>query len=178
MDILLCPSTFEEDLDLEDFPNFSEFVEATAEGKATEVFKRLEAEGNAPDLVISADTMVALGDKLMGKPKDAAEATQMLTELNGKWHTCYSGVVLKGADKTVRFTETTRVQWGHATKEQIQAYVDSGDPLDKAGAYGINTLGGAFIPKIEGDYYTVMGLPLHRLCTELCKFYGYRIDQE
>lgn len=175
----MCPSTFEEDLDPKDFNNFSEFVEATAEGKADEVFKRLESEGKFPDLVIAADTMVALDSKLMGKPKDKVEAIQMLTELNGKWHTCYTGVILKSAAKTIRFTETTKVHWGHATKEQIQAYVDSGDPLDKAGAYGIgSSLGGAFIPKIEGDFYTVMGLPLHRLCVELCEFYGYKTDQE
>lgn len=176
----MCPSTFPENLDPKDFKNFSEFVEATAEGKAEEVFKRLEAEGRNPDLVvIAADTMVALGDKLMGKPKDKAEATEMLTELNGKWHTNYTGVVLKTSSKTVRFTETTKVQWGYATKDQIEAYVESGDPLDKAGAYGIgSSLGGAFIPRIEGDFYTVVGLPLYRLCSELCKFYGYNPDQE
>lgn len=154
-------------------------MEATAQGKADEVFKRLGVEGKNPDLVIAADTMVALEDKLMGKPKDKNEAMQMLTELNGKCHTCYSGVVLKSAEKTIRFTETTKVHWGYATKEQIQAYVDTGDPLDKAGAYGISSpLGGAFIPKIEGDFYTVMGLPLYRLCSELCKFYGYEMNQE
>lgn len=166
-------------MDPKDFGNFSEFVEATAEGKADEVFKRLQADGETPDLVIAADTMVALGEKLMGKPKNKTEATQMLTELNGKWHTVYTGVLLKNAEKSIRFTETAKVFRGHATKEQIQAYVDTGDPLDKAGGYGINSsLGGAFIPKIEGDFYTVVGLPLYRLCSELCKFYGYKMDQE
>lgn len=166
-------------MDPKDFKNFSGFVEATALGKANEVFERLKSEGKTPDLVIAADTMVALGDKLMGKPKDKTEALQMLTELNGKWHTCYSGVILKGIEKTVQFTETTKVQWGHATQEQIKAYVESEDPLDKAGAYGINSsLGGAFIGNIQGDFYTVMGLPLYRLCRELCKFYGYDVDQE
>jgi MAF protein len=164
----LCPSLFEENLDIKDFNNYEEFVEATAEGKAQEVFDRLEGK---PDLIISADTIVTLDGKIYGKPKTEENAFRMLNELKGKAHIVYTGCVLKRKDKVVKFTESTKVFFGDATEEQIQAYVDSKEPLDKAGGYGIQGVGGCFIEKIEGDYFTVVGLPLYRLSVEICKLF-------
>ncbi|XP_055904189.1 dTTP/UTP pyrophosphatase [Eupeodes corollae] len=168
----LCPSMFEENLNPEDYKEFSEFVELTAQGKAEEVYDRLKAETPEADLlVIAADTMVTMGKEIYGKPKDASDAFQMLSRLAGNCNTPHTGVVIKHAGGVVRFTESAKVYFGQLSQEQIQAYVDSGEPLDKAGAFGINGLGGAMIERIDGDYYTVMGLPLYRLTTELCKLY-------
>ncbi|KAL7739232.1 hypothetical protein ACLKA6_015090 [Drosophila palustris] len=164
----LCPSTFEENLDPADFKDFSDFIEATALGKADEVFDRLSGAGdNKKLIVIAADTMVTLGQEVYGKPKDSADAVRMLTNLSGACNRVFTGVILKHLNGVRKFTDTADVYFGQLTAEQIQSYVDSGDPLDKAGAYGIGGLGGAMIPRIDGDFYSVMGLPLHRLCCEL-----------
>ncbi|XP_068158757.1 dTTP/UTP pyrophosphatase [Drosophila tropicalis] len=168
----LCPSTFEENLNLSDFGEFSAYIEATALGKAEEVFSRLQ-HGSTGDekqlIVIAADTMVTLGDEIYGKPKDSSDAVRMLTNLSGTCNRVFTGVVLKHSKGVRKFTDTADVHFGHLTQEQIKSYVDSGDPLDKAGAYGVQGPGGALIPRIDGDFYCVMGLPLHRLCCELNK---------
>lgn len=113
---------------------------------------------------------MTLDGKIYGKPKTEEVAFQMLKELNGKSHIVYTGCVLKSQQKTIKFTESTKVFFGDVTDEQIQAYVDTKDPLDKAGAYGIQGIGGCLIKKIEGDYFTVVGLPLYRLSVEIAKF--------
>ncbi|XP_034473011.1 dTTP/UTP pyrophosphatase [Drosophila innubila] len=168
----LCPSTFKEDLNPADFKDFTDFIEATALGKADEVFSRLSTAGDDKKLiVIAADTMVTLGNEIYGKPVDSADAVRMLTNLSGKCNRVFTGVVLKHANGVRQFTDTADVYFGQLTAEQIQSYVDSGDPLDKAGAYGVRGPGGAMIPRIDGDFYAVMGLPLHRLCCELNKLF-------
>ncbi|KAH8389625.1 hypothetical protein KR215_008522 [Drosophila sulfurigaster] len=168
----LCPSTFEENLNLADFKEFSDYIEATALGKAEEVFSRLSSTGDGKQLlVIAADTMVTLGKEIYGKPKDAADAVRMLTNLSGACNRVFTGVVLKHANGVRQFTDTADVYFGELSAAQIQSYVDSGDPLDKAGAYGVQGPGGALIPRIDGDFYCVMGLPLNRLCCELNKLF-------
>lgn len=94
-----------------------------------EVYSRLSSQSNLPDIVIGADTMVTLGEKLYGKPKTAPVAFQMLSELIERKHTVYTGVVIKYGDKISRFVEKTDVFFGKASPEQIQAYVDTGEPL-------------------------------------------------
>lgn len=158
-----------------DFDSYDKFVEATALGKALEVSERLKNDAKAPDLVIAGDTVVTLDGKIYGKPKKNEVAYEMLSELVGKSHFVYTGVVLKYKDQIVKFTESTKVTFGNATKEQIQSYVDTGEPLDKAGGYGIQGIGGCLIEKIEGDYFTVVGLPLYRLSVEICKLLKYDI---
>ncbi|KNC24050.1 hypothetical protein FF38_11324 [Lucilia cuprina] len=168
----LIPSTFEENLNPADFKDFSQFIEATALGKAEEVYNRLKNGDNPEELlVIAADTMVTMGSEIYGKPANPQEAVKMLTNLSGKCNRVFTGVVLKHSQGIRSFTETADVYFGHLTPEQIQDYVDSGDPLDKAGAYGINGPGGALISRIDGDFYCVMGLPMHRLCCELNKVF-------
>ncbi|XP_054744647.1 dTTP/UTP pyrophosphatase [Anastrepha obliqua] len=169
LSIELCPSSFEENLDYRDFKEFSQFVEATAAGKAEEVYQRLHAADPSDDLlVIGADTMVTLGKEVYGKPKDAADAVRMLTNLSGKCNRTHTGIALRHSKGVRHFTETTDVYFGELTQAQILDYVDSREPLDKAGAYGIQGIGGSLIERIDGDYYCVMGLPLHRLCKEIC----------
>lgn len=142
-------------------------------GKALEVADRLKSDDNPPDLIISADTIVTLGSKMFGKPKKSDVAFEMLSELIGKSHRVYTGVVLKYKDEIVKFTESAEVTFGTANKDQIKSYVDTGEPLDKAGGYGIQGIGGCLIEKINGDYFTVVGLPLYRLSTEICKLLNY-----
>jgi septum formation protein len=140
------------------------------------VYSRLQKDPVKPDLIISADTIVALNGKIYGKPKTDDVAFQMLNELKGQAHTVYTGCVLKYHDRVVKFTEKTKVYFGNVTPEQIQAYVDTKEPLDKAGGYGIQGFGGCMIERIEGDYFTVVGLPMYKLSCEMCKLLGYKIQ--
>ncbi|XP_073942315.1 dTTP/UTP pyrophosphatase [Choristoneura fumiferana] len=163
----LCPSLFEEDLDPKSFNSFAAFVEETALQKVLEVESRLIKQGQAPDIVIGADTMVTLDGELFGKPTSEADAFQMLSRLSGQSHTVYTGVVVKALDKVVKFTEHTNVIFGKMNEEQIKGYIATGEPMDKAGGYGIQGCGGTFVERVEGDYFTVVGLPLYRLCAVL-----------
>nr|XP_021198229.2 dTTP/UTP pyrophosphatase isoform X1 [Helicoverpa armigera] len=165
--VTLCPSLFEENLDPKSFNSFSEFVEETALQKVLEVEKRLLSEGKRPDVVIGADTMVTLGKEMFGKPTSEADACNMLSRLSGRGHTVYTGVVVKTQHKTVKFTEKTDVFFGNVDDKQIKGYIATGEPMDKAGGYGIQGVGGTFVERVEGDYFTVVGLPLYRLSSVL-----------
>lgn len=114
--------------------------------------------------VLGADTVVALDGKIMGKPSDAEEAKAMLRQLSGRSHSVYTGVTLyrrmDGKTTAETFSEETKVAFYPMTEEEIDRYVDSGDPMDKAGAYGIQGPAAAFIRCIEGDYNNVVGLPV------------------
>lgn len=124
-----------------------------------------------PDsLVLAADTVVALGDAILGKPRDRAEALSMLTSLSGKTHQVYTGVTLLGGGRRVTEHETTAVTFRSLSREEIGAYVDTGEPMDKAGAYGIQGYGALLVERLEGDYFNVMGLPLCRLGRMLAAF--------
>lgn len=163
----LCPSLFEENLDANNFQSFSGFVEETALQKVLEVERRLISEGKAPDIVIGADTMVTLGKEMFGKPTSEAEAFDMLSRLSGRSHTVYTGVVVKAHEKIIKFTEKTDVVFGAMDEQQIRGYIATGEPMDKAGGYGIQGVGGTFVEKVNGDYFTVVGLPIYRLCSIL-----------
>uniref|UniRef100_A0A6E8VVX3 Uncharacterized protein n=1 Tax=Anopheles coluzzii TaxID=1518534 RepID=A0A6E8VVX3_ANOCL len=175
--VQLCPSTFEENLDPAHY-SFSDYVAMTALGKVREVYERLSKDDDAtrPDVVIGADTMVTMDGQMYGKPKTPEHAFEVLKKLVGRTHVVYTGVVIKYREREVKFTESCNVQFGKATDAQIQAYVDTGEPLDKAGGYGIQGLGGNFVERIEGDYFTVVGLPMYRLSVELCKLFDYLVD--
>lgn len=129
------------------------------------------AESAGPDsLVLAADTVVALGDAILGKPQDRAQAVSMLTSLSGKTHQVYTGVTLLGGGRRVTEHETTAVTFRSLSREEIGAYVDTGEPMDKAGAYGIQGYGALLVVRLEGDYFNVMGLPLCRLGRMLTAF--------
>ncbi|KPJ04776.1 N-acetylserotonin O-methyltransferase-like protein [Papilio xuthus] len=163
--VSLCPSLFEENLDPKSFATFSEFVEETALQKVLEVDDRLKNQSHKPDVVIGADTMVTLDGELFGKPT---------TELSGRTHTVYTGVVVKSFDEIVKFTEKTNVVFGEMDDEQIRGYIATGEPMDKAGGYGIQGVGGTFVERVEGDYFTVVGLPLYRLCSVLYNMFKHQ----
>jgi septum formation protein len=120
------------------------------------------------NIVITADTLVFLGDHIMGKPKDEAEAVEMLQKLSGQTHTVVSGVTLFHKGRFKSFSEETQVTFRKLKASEIEYYLNNHNPLDKAGAYGIQDwIGMIGITQIEGDYYNVMGLPVSKLYTEL-----------
>ncbi|XP_045511562.1 dTTP/UTP pyrophosphatase [Colias croceus] len=163
----LCPSLFEENLDPKSFKNMSDFVEETALQKVLEVENRLKDKGTSADVLIGADTMVTLDGTMFGKPTSEQEAFEMLSRLSGRGHTVYTGVVVKASDRVVKFTEKTDVFFGKLDEDQIRGYIATGEPMDKAGGYGIQGVGGTFVERVEGDYFTVVGLPLYRMCKVL-----------
>ena len=170
LDARVVPSTFPEDLDKSKFTPVSYVVE-NAKQKALEVYNRLVSQGEAaPPLVVGADTVVVLDDRILEKPKSSEAAVQMLTSLSGRGHTVCTGVALiyRGApDAAVCFHESTEVIFGDLSAAAIQEYVDSGEPMDKAGAYGIQGFAGAFVAQIRGCYHNVVGFPMHRFCREV-----------
>jgi septum formation protein len=124
--------------------------------------KAAAAESVGPPIVIAADTIVAIDGELLGKPRDSREAAVMLQKLSGREHIVHTGfaVVDRASQRARDGVESTRVRFLPLTAAQIAGYVRSGDPLDKAGAYGIQGLGALLVAGIEGDFYSVMGLPL------------------
>ncbi len=123
-------------------------------------------------VIIAADTIGVIGEKLLGKPHSTAEARKMLGQISGKSHLVITGftVLDTATDKTITKTVTTKVYIKNLTQAEIDAYVETGEPLDKAGAYGIQGLGAVIVEKIEGDYYNVVGLPLNALAEVLKEF--------
>lgn len=123
------------------------------------------------EMVITADTLVILDDKVFGKPHSHEEAIRMLMELSGKIHSVITGVTIATHHKRTSFTSETKVSFAPISEEEAKYYVDNFNPIDKAGAYGIQEwIGAVAIDKIEGSYYNVMGLPIHRLYKELRNF--------
>lgn len=120
-----------------------------------------------PDTIIAADTVVAIDGEILGKPSSRDNAIEMLRSLSGRMHIVYTGVTIISAEKTVSFAEETVVEFYPLTDEEIIGYVNSGDPMDKAGAYGIQGKGALLVKRIKGDYYNVMGLPIGRIYREL-----------
>ena len=126
--------------------------------------------GNA--IIIAADTFIVFRGTLMGKPRDAEDARRMLRTLSGKTHSVITGYTIIDTEHQKKLSRAveTRVSFKRLTKEEIEAYVRSKEPLDKAGAYAIQGLGAVFVRKIEGDYFNVIGLPLSSLRDSLKKF--------
>ena len=124
----------------------------------------------ADEIVITADTMVFLDDARLGKPADEADALRMLTSLQGRHHTVCTGVTVRQGDHTVTGSEETEVIFRPASEQELLAYIASGEPMDKAGAYGIQGKGSLLVEGIRGDFFNVMGLPLLRLSRMLEQF--------
>jgi len=144
-------------------------VEALAAKKAFAVASKIEDEA----IIIAADTLVTIDGRVLSKPADTGEAFDMLKSLQGRKHTVYTGVALLRTDDAlihiVKFVEDAAVHFRPLSDNEIRSYIATGEPFDKAGAYGIQGYGAMLTERIEGDFYTVMGLPLSRLCVELDK---------
>lgn len=125
---------------------------------------------DADEIVITADTMVFLDDKKLGKPADEAEALAMLTALQGRHHTVCTGVTVRQGGRMETESETTEVSFRPASRAELLAYIATGEPMDKAGAYGIQEKGALLVEGIRGDYFNVMGLPVLRLSRMLGRF--------
>jgi septum formation protein len=155
------PGSVEEE-DLSGDPTF--VVEHWARMKAAQA-----AEGYPGHPVLGADTMVGLEGRLLGKPESAQHAVRTLEMLSGKWHVVYGGVALIWRERGTEFafTEKTSVKFRDLPMEEIEAYVETGEPMDKAGAYGIQGIGSLLVEQVEGCYFNVMGLPVARLVNRL-----------
>lgn len=122
------------------------------------------------DVVIGADTVVAVDGQILGKPRDKDHARQMLQTLSGAEHTVYTGITLQKGDKIRSEAECTQVRFRKLSEDEISSYIETGEPMDKAGAYGIQELGALLVEGIVGDYFNVVGLPLARLGQVLKEF--------
>jgi septum formation protein len=140
-----------------------------ARNKALAVYR----ERNKGEIILAADTIVVLGDAILGKPVHREEAISMLLALSGEKHQVITGVVIYRSGSEVSFFDTTEVEFHHLTINQIEFYVDKYQPFDKAGAYAIQEwIGVVGIKSVKGDFYNVMGLPASRVIRELNKFQG------
>jgi septum formation protein len=156
----------------------ADFARRLAREKAQAAFDRLPEPAGA--LVLGADTIVVVDGEVLGKPASPADAFRMLRRLSGRWHDVITGVCLCGASlgnpeekpfADVR-AETTRVQFLPLTDEDIRQYIATGEPMDKAGAYAIQGVASRWAPRIEGDYFNVMGLPVSLVCRMLREWGG------
>jgi len=125
--------------------------------------KALAVERQAEDIVIAADTIVVCEDKVLGKPGTEAEAVEMLQLLSGRDHQVMTGCTVLRGDRAETFTEVTDLHFRSLSQREIERYVASGEPMDKAGSYGIQGGAALFCERMAGDYYNVMGLPVCRL---------------
>ena len=125
--------------------------------------KALAVERGSEDVLIAADTIVVVGGKILGKPHSKEEAAQMLRMLSGRDHQVMTGVTVLCGEKEAVFTEITDLHFRDLTESEICRYVESGEPMDKAGAYGIQGGAALFCQRMTGDYYNVMGLPVCHL---------------
>lgn len=147
------------------------YVERTAREKALRALDYLAgATRYAPRPVLTADTTVILGNDILGKPVDADDAHRMLGRLSGAEHEVRTAVVLAEPGRMLETVSITRVRFAVISAEDIKAYCDSGEPMDKAGAYGIQGLAGLFVEHIAGSYTGVMGLPVHETGMLLRRF--------
>ena len=123
------------------------------------------------EIVITADTMVFLDDKRLGKPKDEEDALQMLTALQGRHHTVCTGVTVRQGREILTCAASTDVYFRSATEAELRAYIRGGEPMDKAGAYGVQGQGALLVERIDGDFFNVMGLPV-LLLSQMLKQFG------
>ena len=161
-----------ETADIDETPQLAEepiaYVRRLAEHKAAAVFAKHIDRSRL--IVLGADTTVVVGDKILGKPEDDADAARMLRLLAGRTHRVITGVALLTATAPpLVAAETTEVEFSALTEREINAYVATGEPIGKAGAYAIQGRAAKFIPRITGDYFNVVGLPLARVTSMLAE---------
>ncbi|XP_004582184.2 probable bifunctional dTTP/UTP pyrophosphatase/methyltransferase protein [Ochotona princeps] len=177
----VVPSRFRETLDKTAFPSAAAYAEETAKHKALEVATRMhQKDQRAPDVVIGADTVVAVSGLILEKPVDKQDAYRMLTRLSGREHSVFTGVAVvlcTSAEGRLHthasaFSEETRVRFSELSEELVWEHVLSGEPMDKAGGYGLQARGGMLVESVLGDALNVIGFPLNRFCRELPALLG------
>ena len=130
----------------------------------------ISREKSQDAIVITADTMVFLDDQRLGKPHDEAEALSMLTALSGRKHRVCTGVTVRQGEKALTRAQSTDVYFREASRQELLAYIRGGEPMDKAGAYGVQGQGALLVERIDGDFFNVMGLPVVLLSRMLAEF--------
>uniref|UniRef100_A0A8C2LCK8 Acetylserotonin O-methyltransferase-like n=1 Tax=Cyprinus carpio TaxID=7962 RepID=A0A8C2LCK8_CYPCA len=173
----VVPSWFKETLDKSLFKSPYDYAVETAKQKALEVAHRMPFKHlKSPDVVIGADTVVTVDGLILEKPTDKQDAYHMLSRLSGKEHSVFTGVAIvlchdkSGSDtdyKVVDFYEETKVKFAELSEEMLWEYINSGEPMDKAGGYGIQALGGMLVEYVKGDFLNVVGFPLNHFCKQL-----------
>jgi septum formation protein len=160
----IIPARGEEEADASLPP--AEYVKQLALHKAAEVAKGCKSD----DIVIGADTIVVLDGQILGKPKNAAHAFKMLSSLSTRRHTVYTGLAILQGERQMLGVEATQVRFCSLTEQEILNYISTSEPMDKAGAYGIQGRGALLVDSIQGDFYNVVGLPICRLGRMLAGF--------
>ena len=178
-------SGFAEDVDKSACADPSDYVAKTSRIKAESVVEELTSKGRYVDIIVSADTIVVCDADILEKPKSKLEAFDILKRLSGREHMVLTAVTIAvregikfnslESQTTVlgqfysfkTFVESTTVQFKELEDATINAYIETGEPMDKAGAYGIQSLGSSFVTEIRGCYFNVVGFPVHRFCIEL-----------
>lgn len=151
----------------------SHLAEKLAKTKAEKVYRDLHPEG-CP--VVAADTLVEIGGRILGKPRSVAEAGEMLRMLSGKLHYVHTGLAVIYSGTFASAVETATVHFRELSDDEIESYIMLGEPMDNAGAYGIQGRAGAFVDRIEGDFFSIVGLPLCRLVTLLRNTMGLTLS--
>lgn len=141
---------------------------ALRKGRATRELLKARGEWNDDTLIIASDTVVAIGGEILGKPRDKADAARMLSLLSGTAHHVISGIALLIGDRETADFDDTSVRFSPMTEAEIAWYVASGEPMDKAGAYAVQGLASLWVKGLDGCYFNVVGLPVHKL-NELCR---------
>lgn len=166
-DFKIQVSDIEEDMNT--YNDVNSLVMKLAFEKGADVLNRCEDD----EIIISADTIVVYNNEVLGKPKCEEDAKSMLNKLSNNYHEVITGICIMKKEGNIKILdyETTRVKMKKLDKNEIEDYIKTGEPMDKAGAYGIQGLGSIFVERIEGDYYNVMGLPLNKLYSYLLKHF-------
>ncbi|NXK89073.1 ASML protein, partial [Formicarius rufipectus] len=176
----VVPSWFKETLQKSSFATPFEYAVETAKQKALEVANRMHVKHlRTPDIVIGADTIVSVDEQILEKPVDKQDAYRMLSRLNGKEHSVFTGVAIihcQSKDNQLEmeitdFYEETKVKFSELSEELLWDYIHSGEPMDKAGGYGIQALGGMLVEYVHGDFLNVVGFPLNHFCKKLAELY-------
>lgn len=150
---------------------------ALRKGRATRELLRQRGEWNSDTLIIASDTVVAAGDEILGKPADEADAARMLGLLSGTEHRVISGIALLKGEDEIADHDSTAVRFAAMSAAEINWYVKSGEPMDKAGAYAVQGLASIFIQGLDGCYFNVVGLPVHKLNELMTAFLGHGLVQ-
>ncbi len=150
---------------------------ALRKGRATREVLRKRDEWNDDTLIIASDTVVAIADEILGKPRDDADAKRMLRALSDSTHRVISGVALLCGEREIADFDSTGVRFSAMSEADIDWYVASGEPSDKAGAYAVQGLASLWIKGLDGDYFNVVGLPVYKLNTLCEKFLGCKLTQ-
>lgn len=166
----IIPSNFDEDIENKKFSK--QLIESLAYEKAKEVAERNEEKA----LIIAADTVVIMGNQILGKPTDEKDAENMLKKLSNKTHKVITAIAIidKYEDKTLINSKISKVKFKKLSEREILDYIKTGEPMDKAGSYGIQAYGSLFVEKVEGCYNNIVGLPLN-LLSEMLKSFGIHL---